>query len=54
MTAKVAVSLVDAIYRSAFPSGVYHIEQIFELENLQGWLPSEASIEIHIEDNLYK
>ncbi len=47
-------SVADAIYRSAFPSGVYHIEQLFELENLQGWLQSEASIEIHIEDNLYK
>ncbi|MBG9771663.1 hypothetical protein [Brevibacillus laterosporus] len=39
---------------SAFPSGVYHIEQLFELENLQGWLPREASMEIRIEDNLYK
>ncbi|MED1662805.1 saccharopine dehydrogenase family protein [Brevibacillus laterosporus] len=54
MTAKVAVSVADAIYRSSFPSGVYHIEQLFELENLQGWLQREASIEIHIDGNLYK
>lgn len=51
LTARVAVFVADAIYRSSFPSGVYHIEQLFELENLQGWLQSEIAIEFCINGN---
>ncbi|CCF15186.1 hypothetical protein BLGI_3128 [Brevibacillus laterosporus GI-9] len=43
--------VADAVYCSSFPSGVYHIEQLFELENLQGWLQSEIVIECCINGN---
>lgn len=54
MTAKVAVAVADDIYRSTFPFGVYHIEQLFELKNMQDWLQHEASIEIRMNGNLYQ
>lgn len=32
LTARVAAAIAAALYRSEFPHGVYHIEQLFELE----------------------
>ncbi|BBI36465.1 saccharopine dehydrogenase family protein [Cohnella abietis] len=34
ITAKVATEVAAAVYRSSFPHGIYHIEQLFELEDV--------------------
>ncbi|NEW05728.1 saccharopine dehydrogenase [Paenibacillus sp. SYP-B3998] len=46
ITGKVAVTVADALYQKAFPHGVYHIEQLFDLASMQDWLWKEASVEI--------
>lgn len=53
MTAKVAVSVADALCRTDFPHGIYHIEQLFELDDMRDWLTKEASVEIRLDGNLY-
>ncbi|RAV22901.1 saccharopine dehydrogenase family protein [Paenibacillus contaminans] len=35
MTGMTAAFVAEAVYRTAYPSGVYHIEQLFSLENMQ-------------------
>lgn len=53
MTAKVAVSVADALCRITFPQGVYHIEQLFELSDMRKWLAKEAAVEIRLDGNLH-
>lgn len=48
ITAKVAASVADRVYRSALSHGVYHIHQLFELESLFPSFPPEATIETRI------
>ena len=43
MTAKVAVSVADAMYRKNYPSGVYHMEQLFGLRDI-AWLEHETEL----------
>ncbi|MGG1843476.1 hypothetical protein [Brevibacillus agri] len=44
MTAKVAAAVAKALYSQAFPHDVYHIEQLFKLEQMKNWLEQEASL----------
>lgn len=48
ITAMVAASVSDKVYRSALSHGVYHIDQLFELESLLPSLPPDATIETRI------
>ncbi|BAU29003.1 saccharopine dehydrogenase-like NADP-dependent oxidoreductase [Aneurinibacillus soli] len=48
ITAKVAVSVADTVYRSELSHGVYHIDQLFRLENILPAIPSEVAIETRI------
>lgn len=45
ITAKIAVAVAAAVYRSSFPHGVYHIEQLFGLEDLLQPIHQFVSIE---------
>ncbi|MCR8630609.1 hypothetical protein [Paenibacillus radicis (ex Xue et al. 2023)] len=49
MTAKIAVSVVEALCRESFPYGVYHVDQLFELKSMYDWLRLEVSMEIRID-----
>jgi saccharopine dehydrogenase-like NADP-dependent oxidoreductase len=48
ITAKVAASVADIIYRSALPHGVYHIEQLFELNSALHPVNQTVTIETRI------
>lgn len=48
ITAKVAVVVADAIYHSSHPHGVYHIEQLFRLEDLLGSIDQVVTYETRI------
>lgn len=52
ITAKVAAWAADAIYRRDLPKGVYHMEQLFEFEDV--WDPIQAtySFERHLPTNI--
>ncbi|MDK8181353.1 saccharopine dehydrogenase NADP-binding domain-containing protein [Paenibacillus sp. UMB4589-SE434] len=42
MTARVAAYVAHAICKSSYPSGVFHIEQLFEIKEMKTWLQQNA------------
>ena len=46
LTAKVATSVADAVYSGNIACGVFHIEQVFELASMKGWLEKEVRMEV--------
>ncbi|MBX4149394.1 saccharopine dehydrogenase family protein [Paenibacillus lautus] len=46
LTAKVAASVADALYSGNIACGVFHIEQVFELASMKGWLEKEVRMEV--------
>ncbi|WP_181469703.1 saccharopine dehydrogenase family protein [Paenibacillus sp. MDMC362] len=45
ITAKVAARVADAVYSGNIACGVFHIEQVFELASMKGWLEKEVRME---------
>ncbi|MGG1658339.1 saccharopine dehydrogenase family protein [Brevibacillus sp. NRS-1366] len=48
MTAKVAAEVAKSLYSTGFSPGVYHIEQLFKLEQMRNWLEKEASLTVTV------
>lgn len=53
-TAKVAVAVATAVYRSSFPHGVYHIEQLMEFEEVWHSIQHGAYTETRVNGKLVK
>ncbi|MDQ0193575.1 saccharopine dehydrogenase family protein [Paenibacillus wynnii] len=53
ITAKVASAVADAVYRSPYPHGVYHIDQLFDLETLCRLMNGMVSIQTRINGQQY-
>jgi saccharopine dehydrogenase-like NADP-dependent oxidoreductase len=51
ITAKVATAVADLVYRSTLPNGVYHIDQLFELERILPYIPKDVIMETRINGN---
>ncbi|TVX89862.1 saccharopine dehydrogenase [Paenibacillus agilis] len=52
MTAAVAAAITAAVYRSPLPHGVYHIEQLFQLQDLLPAIEQIAAIDIRANGNV--
>lgn len=52
MTAKIASAVANHVYRTSYSHGVYHIDQLFDLETLLPTLHSRVSIETKVNGNL--
>lgn len=48
VTAKVAASVADLVYRTELPHGVYHIEQLFELDDILPAISKAVTIDSRI------
>lgn len=48
MTAKIASAVANHVYRTSYPHGVYHIDQLFDLETLMPTLHSRVSMETKV------
>lgn len=46
MTAKVAIMVAEAVYNGNLSSGVFHIEQLFELADNKDCMEKEVSLEV--------
>lgn len=46
LTAKVAITVAEAVYKGDVPSGVFHIEQVYELADMEDWMEKEISVEV--------
>ncbi|WP_289140333.1 saccharopine dehydrogenase family protein [uncultured Brevibacillus sp.] len=46
MTAMVAAEVAKSLYTTEFLPGVFHIEQLFRLEQMRNWLEKQASLTI--------
>lgn len=46
LTAKVAITVAEALYNEDLPSGVFHIEQVYELADMKDWMDKEVSLEV--------
>ncbi len=53
ITAKVAASVADIVYRSELPHGVYHIEQLFELDSILHPIIQEVTFETRFNGEVY-
>ncbi|MCC3374215.1 saccharopine dehydrogenase family protein [Cohnella sp. REN36] len=48
ITAKVAAAVADTVYRSELPYGVYHIEQLFELDSILHPIRQEVAFDTRV------
>lgn len=46
LTAKVAITVAEAVYNGDLPSGEFHIEQVYELADMKEWMEKEISVEV--------
>ncbi|MBY0163889.1 saccharopine dehydrogenase NADP-binding domain-containing protein [Cytobacillus firmus] len=46
LTAKVAITVAEAVYNGGLPSGVFHIDQLYELADMRDWMEKEVSVEV--------